>query len=145
MPDSTAAGTRLIDDELFIADSHDVILRGAQCARCETTTFPYQHSCPRCGGVDMASVPLPRAGRLWSFTVQSFEPKPPFRCDGEFEPYGVGYVDLGPVIVEARLTEHDVTRLSIDAAMELTLIPAFRDGDGATVLTYGFASVGERS
>ena len=140
MPDSTPASTRLIDEDLFIADSPDVILRGAQCATCETTTFPYQHSCPRCGAVDMVPVPLPRSGRLWSFTVQSFEPKPPFRGDGAFEPYGVGYVDLGPVIVEARLTEQDATRLAVGATAHLTLVPAFHDEDGTTVFTFGFAT-----
>ncbi len=43
----------------------------------------------------------------------------------EFEPYGVGYVELpGEVRVEARLTEYDPERLRIGMPMELTLIPA---------------------
>ena len=41
----------------------------------------------------------------------------------EFEPYGVGYVELpGEVRVEARLTESDPARLRIGMPMELTLI-----------------------
>lgn len=87
----------------------------------------------------MSETALPRFGRLWSFTVQHFEPKAPFRHDGPFEPYGVGYVDLGPVIVEARLTESDADRLAIGAPMDLTLIPAFQDDDGTPVLTFAFA------
>ena len=36
--------------------------------------------------------------------MQAIEPKAPYRApDGGFAPYGVGYVDLGDVIVESRL------------------------------------------
>lgn len=135
------ADTRLVDDSLFVADAEQPTLRGASCAACGTTTFPSQSSCPRCGGVEMHAAALPRTGHLWSFTVQGFPPKAPFR--GSYQPYGVGYVHLGPVIVAARLTEHDATRLAIGAAVELTLIPAFQDDDGTTVLTYAFANAGE--
>ena len=60
--------------------------------------------------------------------MQRFRPKsPPYAGDEdqEFEPYGVGYVELpGEVRVEARLTESDPARLRIGMPMELTLIPA---------------------
>ena len=36
--------------------------------------------------------------------MQAFEPKAPYRVPASgFTPYGVGYVDLGEVIVESRL------------------------------------------
>jgi uncharacterized OB-fold protein len=144
VPD-TAVASRLVDESLFVPGTAQVTLRGGECGGCGTTTFPHQESCPRCGGVQMSAVALPRSGRLWSFTVQNFEPKPPYRGAAPFEPYGVGYVDLGPVIVEARLTESDVEALTIGAAMDLTLIPAFSDDDGTTVVTYGFTSAGGRA
>ena len=103
---------------------------------CSTTTFPAQAGCPRCSGATMAPAELPREGRLWSFTVQAFEPKPPYR--GTFEPYGLGYVDLGPVIVETRLTVAEPDALTIGQPMRLTTIPAFTDEDGTTVLTFAF-------
>jgi uncharacterized OB-fold protein len=137
--------TRLVDDTLFMVDADVITLRGAQCAACGTTTFPYQSSCSRCSGVDLAEVALPRAGRIWSFTVQYFEPKAPYRGLEPFEPYGVGYVDLGPVIIASRLTENDAEKLAIGAPVELTSIPAFDDDTGTTVLTYAFALVGGAS
>ncbi len=140
MPEPTTR-TRLVDESLFIPDAVEVTLRGGECAACATTTFPHQDACPRCGGEQVTPVPLPRSGRLWTFTVQGFEPKPPFR--GQFRPYGVGYVDLGPVIVEARLTENDPAALTIGAAMELTAVPAFHDDDGTAVLSFAFAPAGE--
>jgi uncharacterized protein len=114
------------------------------CAACSTTAFPAQRSCPRCSGTDLREVPLAETGRLWTWTVQAFEPKPPYAADGPFTPYGVGYVELatedgsGAVLVESRLTEADPARLEIGAQMRLTFIPLRRDAAGATVMTFAF-------
>ena len=123
----------------------DPRLIGGSCASCGTTTFPRQSSCPRCTGTDIRTVPLAATGRLWTWTVQAFEPKPPYRADGPFEPYGVGYVELatadgsGAVLVESRLTEADPERLEIGAEMALTFIPVYRDAAGQPVVTFAFA------
>jgi uncharacterized OB-fold protein len=109
-------------------------LLGSRCENCTTVTFPRQASCPRCTSVDVREYPLATRGHLWTWTIQCFEPKPPYVSDGAFEPYGVGYVELpGEVRVETRLTEADPARLSIGMPMELTVIPA----PGGTI-TYAF-------
>lgn len=119
-------------------------LIGSSCAACSTTTFPAQRSCPRCTGRQMREVPLATTGRLWTWTIQAFEPKPPYAADGPFTPYGVGYVQLatedgsGAVLVESRLTESDPERLEIGARMRLTFIPLRRDASGARVMTFAF-------
>lgn len=104
---------------------------------CGTTVFPSQPGCPRCGS-DMAPVALPDHGTIWTWTVQRFEPKPPYRAPDEgFSPYAIGYVDLGDVLVEARLgVPHD--RLRIGLPVRLALLPVWRDEVGADVATYGF-------
>jgi len=125
----------------------DPRLIGSACAACGTTAFPGQPSCPRCTGTDVRVVPLGTTGRLWTWTVQAFEPKPPYVADGPFEPYGVGYVELAApdgcdaVLVESRLTESDPDRLAIGAQMTLTFIPAWRDAEGRQVVTFAFAPV----
>jgi len=134
---TAATGTRLVDPALFTSGA-DVRLRGSTCSDCTATTFPAGSSCPRCGSEAMTAVTLPGTGTIWSFTVQHFEPKPPYRADGEFAAYGVGYVDLGPVIVETRLTETDPGRLHIGDQVALRLVPAFTDPDGTQVLTFAF-------
>ncbi|MCW2791778.1 MAG: hypothetical protein JWO76_876 [Nocardioides sp.] len=134
--------TRLIDDSIFtdLEGAHEVpALAGSACEGCGTTTFPRQSSCPRCGGVAMSDTALAREGTIWSATVQHFPPKPPFRFDGDFQPFGMGYVDLGAVIVESRFTEGSMDRLAIGTPVELTLLPAFTDEDGTQVLTFAFA------
>jgi uncharacterized protein len=129
--------TRLIDRALF-ADESGSTLRGSACDRCGATTFPAQDGCPRCGSDAMTVTALPATGRLWSFTVQNFEPKPPYRGRSPFAPYGVGYIDLGPVIVESRLTVNDPAALHIGQRMQLTTVEAYDDEDGTAVLTYAF-------
>jgi uncharacterized protein len=132
---------RLIDPKLFSGDGRQ--LMGSTCSSCTTTTFPAQRSCPRCGAQAMKLRALPDEGVLWAYTVQSFPPKPPYRFDGDFVPFGLGYVDLGPVIVEARLTESDPRRLRTGQPLRLTRVPAFTDDDGVTVLTYAFEPMEE--
>ena len=134
---SPGSDARLIDESLFTSEG-EMTLRGGRCPTCATTTFPAQRGCPRCGAQHMEPVALPSRGTLWSFTIQNFEPKAPYRGSGDFEPYGVGYIDLGDVIVESRLVENRPQDLVIDAAMSLVLVPAFADPDGTTVLTFAF-------
>ncbi|WP_083865556.1 Zn-ribbon domain-containing OB-fold protein [Nocardia brevicatena] len=137
---------RLVDPTLFVGDIDPgsgtaPALCGSRCGECATVTFPAQTACPRCGHAEMRTYELPREGTLWTFTVQGFEPKPPYRTDGPFTPYGVGYIDLGDVLVESRLTENDPQRLHDTDRVELQLVPAFTDPDGTTVLTFAFAPI----
>ena len=62
---------------------------------------------------------------------------------GGFEPYGVGYVDLGDVIVEARLVGA-AAEFEIGGRMQLTLLPVWVEADGTPVVTYAFAPAGTR-
>ena len=131
---------RFVDDELVYENPEGFSLLGARCQDCTgvgVTTFPYQASCPRCGGERMAPVQLPRRGKLWSFTIQRFRP-PAHRTSAEdFAPYAVGYVDLGSVIVEARIDEADPARLTIGHPVSLCTLPIY-EADGMLVHTYAF-------
>jgi hypothetical protein len=49
----------------------------------------------------------------------------------------VGYVDLGEVLVEARL-EVRRTEIRIGLPVRLTTVPAYQDEDGTEVLTFAF-------
>ncbi|NYG59562.1 putative OB-fold protein [Nocardioides daedukensis] len=137
---TTTTTPRWVDESLVVdpAAGDAVELAGARCPACATTTFPYQVGCPRCGGDSMEHIGLPTRGTLWSYTVQYFEPKPPYRGLTPFEPYGVGYVDLGGVCVESRLTVNDPGAMSLGMPVELVVITAFLD-EGQPVLTFAFA------
>jgi uncharacterized OB-fold protein len=108
-----------VDAELF-ASLEPPRLAGSRCTSCGTVAFPPQAGCARCSGDDVDIVELPDRGTLWTFTAQDYEPKAPYRApDTGFEPYGVGYVDLGDVIVEGRLVGDS---FAIDDPMRLVLI-----------------------
>jgi uncharacterized OB-fold protein len=121
-------------------------LRGGRCRDCGTAAFPRPQGCARCSGRAIDEELLPAEGRLWSWTVQSFRPKPPFRGPAAFEPYGVGYVELpGACIVEGRLTIADPEQLYIGQRMRVTVTPFALDDDGSELLTYAFAPAEELS
>ena len=111
--------------ELLAGTPSEPVLIGSECRNCGTVSFPRQAACPRCTSTDVSERRLARRGTLWSWTIQRFRPKsPPYTGPEEFEPYGVGYIELpGEVRVEARLTESDPAKLEIGMEMELTLVP----------------------
>jgi uncharacterized OB-fold protein len=94
----------------------------------------------------MDEILLEPRGTLWTFTTQDFRPKPPYRGpedpDTDWQPYGIGYVELGDVIrVESRLTEADPAKLKIGMDMELRIVPFGNDDDGNEYVHYAFAPV----
>lgn len=128
----------------ILTGSDDPQLIGSRCRDCAIVTFPRQGSCPRCGSTTMAEHRLARRGRLWAWTTQSFPPpSPPYLgpTGKDFVPFGVGYVDLGDVKVELRLTESDPERLRHGMAMELTTVPLRTADDGTEVVVPAFRPV----
>ena len=127
-----------VHDGLVVGTADAPELVGSRCRTCGVIAFPPQASCAACTSGDIEPRRLARRGTLWTWTIQCFAPKsPPYAGTADdFEPYGVGYVELpGEVRVEARLTESDPARLRIGMPMALVLIPA-PGPDGS--LTYAF-------
>lgn len=109
-------------------------LAGARCADCGTVVFPIASSCPQCSSGQLSPVVLPDRGTVWTWTVQGFQPKAPYiGPPGDFVPYAVGYVDLGDLLVEARLqVSHG--RLRFDLPVRLTVVAAGEDA----LVTFAF-------
>ena len=138
-----------VAEGLFTWPDESPQLIGSRFPESGVITFPRQSSCPRTSSTVVEDVPLPRQGRLWSWTIQGFLPKSPPYAGREtpqtFVPYGVGYVQLegedGGVIVESRLTENDPDRLRIGMPVELVIVPFTTDDEGREVVTFAFAPV----
>ncbi len=146
MPEAATAelAGRPIAEGLFTWPD-DPHLIASSCERCGTSTFPSQGSCPRCTATDMREVNLAQRGKLWTWTIQGFQPKRPYAAEGEFQPYGVGYIELAadaegasPVLVESRLSVADAELLHIGDEMELSIVPFRHDEDGTLLLTFEF-------
>ena len=125
-----------IDARLLRIDSDDGITLLAGKRADGQIVFPLPKGDPGC-----EEIALPREGTLWSWTVQRFRPKsPPYAGPDAFEPYAVGYVDLGSVIVESRLSGPiDVFRIG----MSVVLAPEpFALDTGLPRLTFAFEPAG---
>ena len=123
------------DGPVEIVDGAARLVAG-RCVDCASMSFPLRGRCPSCGG-DVERVLLPTRGTLWTWTTQGFEPKPPYVADeGEFTPYGVGYVEFGGFLrVEGRLTRAD----GLEIGMPVEVVAVERAGR----TTYAFAPVAE--
>ena len=128
-------GIQVVDASLF-SSLDPVALQGSACVACAAHVFPAQATCPMCAGTEVCVVALPTTGTVWSWTTQHHAPKPPFRTD-EFAPFSIGYVDLGPVIVEGWLLGR--IEWVIGEPVRLALAKAWTQ-DGEPVFTYGFES-----
>jgi uncharacterized OB-fold protein len=133
--------------DVFTWPADEPRLIGSRCAACGAVTFPAQPRCPRCSQPDMAQLELPRSGTLVSWTTQGFPPIVPYRGDAtgkEFEPFGVGLVQLDDVVrVEARLTESDPEKLDFGMPVELEIVPFYVNDEGDEILTFAFAPVAD--
>lgn len=119
--------------ELF-ASLDPLTLAGSRCTECATVQFPSARQCAHCAAENPAGIALPTSGRIWTWTIQRFEPKSPYTgpADG-FAPYAVGYIDLGEVLVES-LLETGGREPAIGDEVHLVRAPA---ADGR--FTYAFA------
>jgi uncharacterized OB-fold protein len=106
-------------DRPVIEQGGESRLLGSVCTACGTHEFPVQRSCARCGSA-MEPAALPTQGTVWSWTVQRTRPK---RLKGSepFEPFAVGYVDLGPLKVATRLGGKPVDQWRIGERVTLSV------------------------
>ena len=115
-------------------------LVGGRCAGCGAVAFPRPESCARCTGWQINEHLLASSGTLWTFTIQNFLPKPPYDGAADFEPYGVGYVNLdGELLVESRLLTSTADDVSIGDRVVLVVEEYGRNAAGAALTTFAFA------
>ena len=136
---------RAIAPNLFVRSGEHVALLASGCKECGAIAFPAAGNCARCASTRVEMIELPRRGRLWTWTVQRFMPKPPYRSSEtelSFQPFGLGYIELpGALRVESRLLESNPDKLSIGSEMQLVLYTHRVDPDGTRILNYAFEPV----
>ena len=134
-----------IAEGLFTWPSDNPALLCSRCQDCGIAAFPPAESCSACSGQNVAVEELPRRGTLWTWTVQQFMPKTPYKTNETmetFKPYGVGYVELpGGVRVEGRLTENDPDKLEIGMEMDVVFEPLRTEDNGDEVINFFFRPV----
>jgi uncharacterized OB-fold protein len=142
---TTSTHERSIDPNLFTWPDSRPALNYSYCQDCDGKQFPAALSCEACGSENVATDRLPAAGTLWTWTVQNFMPKTPYKSSETpetFKPYGVAYMEFESGLkIEGRVLSDDPKSLRIGQAMEVAFYPHRIDEDGATVMNYAFKPV----
>jgi uncharacterized OB-fold protein len=137
-------------DGWFTTDAGDgePHLLGSRCTTCGTFFFPRaDFFCrnPACDGTTFDEVPLSNRGRVWSWTVNRYQPPAPYvspaGTNGAFEPFGIAAVELaeekmvvlGQVVPGATVAVGDEVTLVVDTL--------FTDEDGAEQLVWKWSPV----
>lgn len=144
----SAEAARPIGEGLFTWPCDNPALLCSRCQRCGRAAFPAQNSCPACCSGEVRVEELPRRGTLWTYMIQRFMPKLPYKSaetPDTFQPYGVGYVEFPSAVrVEGRLTENDPAKLQIGMAMEVVFYPYRRDEHGIERVNFAFRPAADR-
>jgi uncharacterized OB-fold protein len=116
----------------------DWYLVGSRCAACGETSVGAAEWCGQCGGSELTTQPLPRAGSLWSYTVVRHRPPGNCRLPEAFDGLALGLVELAGARV---LTPLDVPFDRLAIGMPVVLVPhvLYQDDDGTDVVAFRFA------
>jgi len=116
-----------------------VLLNGSQCNSCGRYYFPKVERCMLCTSEDIKDVKLGNKGKLYSYTSVNYPP-PGGHYKGKI-PYGLGLVHLDEgILIMARLTEHDTSKLHAGFRLELALESLFQNEDGDEIIGFVYKS-----
>jgi uncharacterized OB-fold protein len=130
----------IIEDWLNI-DMDDPHIIGNRCNSCGEYYFPRAWICrnPGCTRKDLTDVPMSTVGKVWSFTLNYYEPPPPYVPVGEFKPYAIVVAELlkEKLMVMGPLADgYDYDKLTIGMSVEMILEPLYRDAQGNEVIIW---------
>lgn len=148
MPESTAVKGQVpaIEGWFTWPPSSEPALLGGRCKACGDYFFPPTTYCrnPRCMGADVESVPLSRRGKLWTYTINYYQPPPPYVAPTPFVPYATAAIELEKEKMRVQgmvASGVNLDSLKIGMEMELVLEELYRDGEGRQVVVWKFRPV----
>lgn len=139
MSDIDSADLLPVKDGLVVGDSQDdVRLLGSKCASCHEVSIGTNDVCLNCGNSDIESIQLSKEGVLWTYTVIRHKPPGDYLGPKEFEPFGLGLVELPDGVRIMAPLEGDIDNFKIGS--KLVLKPwVLKSADGAAYRAFRFA------
>jgi uncharacterized OB-fold protein len=134
-------------DGWFTTDAGDgePHLLGSRCTTCGTYFFPRaDFFCrnPACDGTTFEEGPLSNRGRVWSWTVNRYQPPAPYVSPSDdFAPFGIAAVELADekmVVLGQVVPGVDV---AVGDEVELVVDTLFTDDDGTEQLVWKWSPV----
>ncbi|MBI2918294.1 MAG: OB-fold domain-containing protein [Chloroflexi bacterium] len=148
MPESTAVQGQVpaLEGWFTWPPSAEPALLGSRCKACGDYFFPPTTYCrnPRCMGADVETVPLSRRGKLWTYTINYYQPPLPYVAPTPFVPYATAAIELDKEKMKVQgmvASGVNVESLKIGMEMELVLEVLYRDGEGRQVMVWKFRPV----
>lgn len=129
-------------------DMEDPHLVGNRCKSCGDFYFPETWVCrnPGCMGKELEKVLFGTRGKLWSFTLNGYEPPKPYVSPGgKFEPYAILVVELPEekLMIMGPLADGcNYEDLKIGMDMEMILEPLYQDEDGNECIVWKWKPAG---
>lgn len=129
---STVATIPLVD---YLVLSDPPHLRANECVACGARFLDRRNACAACSGTEFRAAPLPRTGRVVSFTIVHVA------APGITVPYVAAVVDCGGTWVRANLVgvEPDPAHLELGTAVELVTFVHGSDTEGTEAIGFGFS------
>jgi uncharacterized OB-fold protein len=121
--------------DYLVLDGASTHLVANRCSNCGAQYFDRRNACANCSGTDFERVPLPREGKVRSFTiVHRAAPNVP-------TPYVSALVDLeGDGVVKANIINTDPTpeKVTLGMPVRLATFVADTDSQGTEAVAFGF-------
>lgn len=124
----------------FTLDSNDPHLMGSRCKSCGDYFFPKAAASfcknPNCSGNEFEEVLLSRKGKLWSFTLNCYQPPEPYVSETPFKPYAVAVVELDRekmMVLGQVAADCAYEKLKAGIEMEMILEKLYEDEDSVYI------------
>ncbi|MFC2005920.1 Zn-ribbon domain-containing OB-fold protein [Chloroflexota bacterium] len=128
---------------LFTMPPEEPRLIGNRCKSCGSIFFPKSTSCrnPYCSKTEpMEELLFGNRGKLFTFTVNHYQPPPPYHSPDPFVPYTNGWIEVpeGLTVHTMIAPGYDEKNLKIGMEMELIIDKLYEDEQGNEVVSWKF-------
>lgn len=123
--------------------SKEPYLIGSRCKSCGDYFFPKGSTChnPNCMSTELEEVPLSRRGKLYTYTINYFQPPLPYVSPDPFVPYATAVMELEKEKMKVQgqiVSGYDFEKLKIGMEMEVVVEPLYKDSQGNDVIVWKF-------
>ena len=132
---------------LFTWPSDDPRLIGTKCKTCGHHFFPKTYLCqnPNCRSKDVETVNFSKHGNLNSYSIQYYQPPPPYVSPDPFVPLAIGLVEFEKeglrVIGQLTNVKNPEKDLKMGMAVEMVIEKLKEDEHGNDVMIWKFKPV----
>lgn len=121
-------------------------LIGSRCKSCGDYFFPKAKACanPVCRSPNLEDVLFSRTGKLYTYSVNYFQPPPPYVSPDPFVPYATAVIELEKEKMKIGgqiVSDYDFSKLRVGLELATVIETLYRDEQGNEVMAWKFRPV----